>query len=115
MKWTTSTFRVYLAAALCLLALTLLAYNVVDPLNMDTVDNWYVIFGGLPNVMLSLGQYAARPLALGGSFLAHTLMPNTTEGIFLVHVISFFIASFCIFYIIQKLFIGYTWFAFLTA
>src|SRR5450432_3334398 len=107
--------RVYLAAALSLLALTLLAFAVVYPLNVDYWDNWYVLFGGLPSVLFTIGRYAGRPLNLGGSLVSHVLMPNVAQGLDLVHVISLFVAGLCLFHILRRLLAGYTWFAFLTA
>src|SRR5262245_6090979 len=103
----------YLLAILALLALTLAAFAVVWPLNTTAFDDWVYFYAGQPTIMSSSQVYAVRPFALGGAMLAHFFMPGQAQSIYLVHVVSIFIASVCLFHIMRRLNPGYDWMAFL--
>ena len=106
--------RVELAAALCLLTLTLIVFVVVNPFN-SALDDWAVIFTTKPGVASTITRYAGRPFSFDGILLANLLFNGQVQGIFIVHVVSIFLTAFCLFHLVTRLIPNQTAFAFLVA
>ncbi len=100
--------RLYLLAALGLLATTLAAFVIIWPLNGAPFDDWYYFYNGYAGEWRMLGT--DRQFGLGQSNLFEMFFPGNAPSRAVLHALNTFATSLILFHIVRRLKPGSGWF-----